>query len=125
MTQIQQELLIFVAIPVVYSIGFFGWCYLAEKMPIFSKRNARSPATVIGSHAAVLLVLILLIQVAIQIYPSLPDWLTDPFIRGRGGSCSVFGWSCIIAVLLIGRAEMQWIYIESGMDQSQAEIHRS
>jgi hypothetical protein len=125
MTQIQQELLIFVAIPIAYSIGLFGWCYLGEKMPVFSKRNARSPSSVIGSHAAVLLILILLAQVAIQIYPSLPGWLTDPLIHARGASSSVFDWTCIIAVLLIGRAEMKWIYIESGMGQSEAEIDRS
>jgi hypothetical protein len=121
MTQIQRELLIFVAIPVAYSVGFFGWCYLAEKMAIFSKRNAKPPTTVICGHAAVLLSLIFLTQITIQSYPALPNWLTDGSFHLRGSPASVFEVSCIIAVLLIGWAEKQWIYVDSDADQSEID----
>ena len=64
-----QALLIFVGVPVVYSIGFFGWCYLAEKKPIFSKRNSRSMLSLICGHITVLLILVMLAQMAFRFYP--------------------------------------------------------
>lgn len=114
MTQIQRELLLFVVIPVVYSIAFFGWCYLAEKMPIFSKRNARSITMVACSHAAAVLMLILLSEAAFRFYASFPSWLTDPAFLARGHKYSIFELSCIAAVWLIGWAETRWIYVDSG-----------
>ena len=31
----RQELMIFVLLPVVYSVSFFGWCYLAKRCRFF------------------------------------------------------------------------------------------
>jgi hypothetical protein len=118
MTQIRRELLIFVAIPIVYPVCFFGWCYLAEKMPIFSKRNARSSSTVACGHITVLLILILLSQIAFQIYAFLPDWLTDQIIVARGGKHSVFEILCIVFSVAIGAIEKRWVYIDSDVDNS-------
>jgi cytochrome bd-type quinol oxidase subunit 2 len=121
MTQIERELLIFVAIPAIYSIAFFGWCYLAERMPIFSKRNSRSSLTVICGHITILLLLIMLGQVAFQFYPSLPSWLTDKTIQSRGSSKSAFEILCVLFVVLIGIAEKRWIYVDSRMGRSASK----
>ena len=113
-----QALLIFVAIPVIYSVGFFVWCYIAEKKPIFSKRNARSTSTVICGHVTVLLILVMLAQMAFRFYPSLPDWLTDKVLPGRGFKHSCFELLCVVSVLAIGAAEKRWIYVDRGSDES-------
>jgi hypothetical protein len=114
-----QALLIFVAILVVYSVGFFIWCYLAEKKPIFSKRNARSTSSVICGHVTVLLILIMLAQIGLQFYPSFPGWLTDKtfLLRGQGSLVNVL---CIISVLAIGAAETRWIYIDRGLSEPES-----
>ena len=116
-----QALLIFAVLPIVYSIGFFGWCYLAEKKPIFSKRNTRSTSTVICGHVTVLLILIMLAQIGLQFYPSFPGWLTDKtfLLRGQGSLVDVF---CIISVLAIGAIETRWIYIDRGIGQLESKI---
>jgi len=116
MTHMQRDLLTWVVVPVAYSIGFFSWCYLAEKMPIFPKRNARSVPTILCGHVAVLLFLILLAQMAIDFYPSLPDWLKeDTMVDGITISeairYSVYGIFCIVS-LIVGRIEKHWIYVD-------------
>jgi hypothetical protein len=116
MMQAQRETLTFVAIPAAYSLGFFGWCYLAERMPIFSKRNARSISTVISGHFSVLLILVILAQVAFKLYPVLPGWMTDPTYRA-----TVFERLCIVAVLFVGWAEKRWIFIDSSAGRSFKE----
>jgi hypothetical protein len=121
MTLTNRDFLSFIAIPFAYSVGFFGWCYLAEKMPIFSKRNARPVPTILCGHVAVLLFLILLAQMAIDFYPLLPGWMTDTIYIVRGGRHSLFGGLCIISVLLVGLIEKKWIYIDSDADKSATE----
>jgi hypothetical protein len=113
-----QALLIFVALPAVYSVSFFGWCYLAEKKPIFSKRNSRSMLSVICGHTTVLLILVILAQMAFRFYPSLPGWLTDKVLPGRGLKHSCFELLCVVSVLAIGAAEKRWIYVDRGLDES-------
>ena len=125
MMQIQREWLIFVVIPVAYSIGFFGWCYLAKKMPIFSKRNAKSSLKVICGHVNVLLILVIFAQIGFRLYPSLPNWLTEQTLQARHGRQSIFEFSCIVAVLLIGWAEKQWIYVDSIRNQSETDNERT
>ena len=75
-----QALLIFVALPIVYSVAFFGWCYLAEKKPVFSKRNSRSVLMVLCGHYTVVLILVMLAQTAFRFFPSLPSWFTYEWI---------------------------------------------
>jgi hypothetical protein len=111
-----QVLLIFAVFPIVYSISFFGWCYLAEKKPIFSKRNSRPKSSVICGHVAVLLVLIMLAQIGFQFYQSLPAWFTDKVIPGEGMKYSCFELLCIVSVLVIGAAEIRWIYVDRRID---------
>lgn len=82
MTQVQRALLIFVVVPSLYTICFFAWCY-AERLSVFSKRNRRSTAAVIRGHAMVLMILVLLTEIAMGSYPSLPDWMTEKTILGR------------------------------------------
>jgi hypothetical protein len=124
MTQMQRDLLTWVVVPVAYSIGFFGWCYLAEKMPIFSKRNARPISTVVCGHLAVLLLLILLAQMAIDFYPLLPGWLTDKIFTARGNRLSLFECLCFISVFLVGLIEKRWIYVDSGIGHSASESEK-
>jgi sterol desaturase/sphingolipid hydroxylase (fatty acid hydroxylase superfamily) len=121
MTHTERDFLSFIAIPFAYSVGFFGWCYLREKMPIFSKRNARSKSTVVCGHIAVLLLLILLAQMAIDLYPWLPGWLTNQSLPGRHGMVSPFEYLCAISVLLVGLIEKLWIYVDSGIGHSASE----
>jgi len=126
MTQMQRDLLIWVVIPVVYSIGFFSWCYLAEKMPIFSKRNARSTPTVVCGHVVVLLILILLAQVAVDFYSSFPGWLIEPSHSARGvDKFSLFDVVCFASVPVIALIEMRWVYIDSEAVNSASESDRS
>jgi hypothetical protein len=110
---------IFVVLPIVYSIGFFIWCYLAEKKPIFSKRNSRSMLSVICGHITVLLILVMLAQISIRIYPSLPGWLTDKVLPGRGSNVSCFEFLQVVSVMVIGVAEKRWIYVDRGLDESK------
>ncbi len=116
-----SALLIFVALPVVYSIGFVGWCYLAEKKPIFSKRNSRSMLSVTCGHTTVLLILIMLAQTAFRFYPSLPGWLTDKVLPGNGFKHSCFELLCVVSVLVIGAAEIRWIYIDRGKGEPKSK----
>jgi uncharacterized protein YacL len=116
----QQALLIFVAIPVVYSVGFFIWCYLAEKKPIFSKRNSRSMVSVMYGHITVLLILTMLAQMASRFYPSLPSWLTDRPFQVYAHRPSYFVVLCTVIVLAIGAAETRWIYIDRGSDEPES-----
>ena len=114
MTHMHRNLLTWVVTPVAYSIGFFGWCYLAEKMPIFSKRNARSFPTILCGHVAALLFLILLAQMAIDLYPSLPDWLkeeTQETSLWEASRYSVYGIFCIVS-LIVGLIEKHWIFVD-------------
>ncbi len=120
MAPMHRELMIFFVLPVVYSIGFFGWCYLAERKPVFSKRNSRSILTVICGHTTVLLILVMMAQIGSKVYPSLPAWLTDETFRLRGGNHSVFEILCIVSVLLIGAAETRWIYIDHVLDKPES-----
>jgi hypothetical protein len=113
-----QALLIFVALPVVYSICVFGWCYLAEKKPVFSDRNLRSMPSVICGHVAVLLILVMLAEIGFQFYPSFPGWLTDETFRLRGSNHSVFEILCIVSTWVIGAAETRWVYIDRSLDES-------
>ena len=115
-----QALLIFVALPVVYSVSLFGWCYLAEKKPIFSKRNSRSTLSMVCGHASVLLILVVLAQVALRFYSSLPGWVTDEAFRLRGSSHSVFEMLCIFSVLVIGAGEKRWIYVDRGLVEPES-----
>jgi hypothetical protein len=115
-----QTLLIFVAIPVVYSVSFFGWCYLAEKKPIFSKRNSRSMLSVICGHITVLLILIVLAQMAFRFLPSLPSWVTDRPFQVYAHRPSYFVVLCTVIVLAIGAAETRWIYVDRGIDESNS-----
>ena len=119
MTQMQRDLLTWVVVPVAYSIGFFSWCYLAEKMPIFSKRNARSVPTILCGHVAVLLFLILLAQIAIDFYPSLPDWLKEENLSllWESNRYSVYGIFCIVS-LIVGQIEKHWIYVDPDAGES-------
>jgi len=110
MTQIQRALLIFVAVPGLYSIGFFIWCCYAERMPIFSKCNTRSIASVIRGHTIVLMILVLLTEIAVRSYPSLPDWMTARIMPRSFGS--IFELLCTVSVLLMAYAEKFWVYIE-------------
>lgn len=109
MTQMQRALLIFVVIPSLYSIGFFIWCCYAERIPIFSKRNTRSAASVIRGHTIVLLLLALLTEIAIGAYSSLPNWMTAR-ISFRFGS--IFELLCSVLVVLMAYLEKLWIYID-------------
>jgi hypothetical protein len=118
--QQRQAQFAFIVFPILYSVGFFGWCSLAEKMPIFSKRNSRSMPSVICGHVSVLLLLAMLAQMTFRFYPSLPNWLTDQTFRLRGSEHSVFEVLGIIFVLTIGAIEKRWIYIDSGTDNSEA-----
>jgi len=116
-----EAVLIFVVLPVVYSVAFLGWCYLAEKKPIFSKRNSRSALSVICRHTTVLLILVILAQMAFRFYSSLPSWLTDKaMIVVRGGRYSYFELFCIASVWAIGAAETRWIYVGSDGDRSDS-----
>jgi hypothetical protein len=112
MAPIQRALLIFVAVPVLYSIGFFIWCCYAEKMPIFSKRNTRSIASVIRGHTIILMILMLLTEIAIGSYSSLPNWITEKIIPRRFGRDSIFELLCIAIVVSMAYVEKRWIYIE-------------
>ena len=118
-----QALLIFVALPVVYSIGFFGWCYLAEKKPVFSRRNSRSASVVMCGHVAVLLILVMLAQTAFRFFPTLPSWFTYEWIvlSRVGERWSYFEILCIVFVLIIGGAETRWIFVDSGRDDSELQ----
>ncbi len=116
-----QALLIFVALPVVYSIGFFGWCYLAEKKPVFSRRNSRSASVVMCGHVAVLLILVMLAQTAFRFFASLPSWLSEEKFRLRGSNWSVFEFLCIAFVWAIGATETRWIFVDSGRDVSEPQ----
>jgi hypothetical protein len=116
-----QALLIFVALPVVYSVSFFGWCFLAEKAPIFSKRNSRSMLSVICGHTTFLLILVILAQMALRFYPSLPTGFTELSIPGKAGvRHSFFELLCIFCILAIGVAEKRWIYVDRGLDESES-----
>jgi hypothetical protein len=116
----RQALLIFVALPVIYSVGFFVWCYLAEKKSIFSKRNSRSMLSVICGHTTVLLILIMLAQMALRFYPLLPSWLTDRPFEVYSRRPSYFLALCAVFVLAIGAAEKRWIYIDRGLDEPES-----
>lgn len=117
-----QALLIFVGVPVVYSIGFFGWCYLAEKKPVFSKRNSRSMLSVICGHITVLLILVVLAQMAFRFLPSLPSWLTDRPFQVYAHGPSYFVVLCTVIVLAIGAAETRWIYVDRGLYESESSV---
>jgi hypothetical protein len=116
----QHRLLILVAVPIAYSIVFFGWCYLAGKAPIFSERNLHSAPRVICAHVSVLLILAMLAQAAFRLYPALPGWLTDPSF-GRGGRHSLFEYLCTFTVLAIGYIEKRWVYAESGVESPDSK----
>jgi hypothetical protein len=110
----------FAVFPILYSVGFFGWCCLAEKIPIFSKRNSRSMSSVICGHVSILLILIMLSQMTFRFYPSLPRWLTDKTWSLRG-SHSIFEFVCFLCVLAIGAIERRWIYVDSRAENSEAK----
>ncbi len=118
-----QALLIFVALPIVYSVAFFGWCYLAEKKPVFSKRNSRSVLMVLCGHFTVVLILVMLAQTAFRFFPSLPSWFTYEWIvlSRVGERWSYFEILCIASVWAIGAAEMHWIFVDSGRDNSEPQ----
>jgi uncharacterized membrane protein len=121
MTIMHQAMLIFVWLPIVYSISFFGWCYLAEKKPVFSKRNSRPISLVIFSHITALLILIVLAQIAFRFYPSLPDWVTGGGVNLKLNRRSPFEFFCVILVWAIGAIEMRWIYVNRGLDESESK----
>lgn len=121
MKQVQPEFLIFVALPVAYSVGFFGWCYLAGKAPIFSRQNSRSKSTVICGHVSILLILVMLAEIAHQINPSLPAWLTDRVIPGKSSKSSLFEIVCGVVVFAIGGIEKRWIYVDSSVDSKSKD----
>ena len=123
--QMNQPLLIFVALPVVYSVGFFGWCYLAEKKPIFSNRNSRSMLSVICGHITVLLILVMLAQISNRFYPLLPGWFTDRVLPGRGSKASCFEVLQVVSIMVTGAAEKRWIYIDRGVDESKSSVDLS
>lgn len=123
--QQNYDLLVFAVFPAVYTIGFFGWCYLAEKSPIFSSENSRSTSTAICGHVSVLLILIMLAEIANRIYPSLPAWLTDRMIPGKSSKSSIFELLCCAVVLAIGAIEKHWIYIDSGVFDAEMKDGKS
>ncbi len=121
----RQALMIFVLLPVVYSVGFFGWCYLAEMAPIFSSQNSRSKSTAICGHVSVLLILVMLAEIAHRINPSVPGWLTDRVIPGKSLKSSLFEIVCVVVVFAIGGIEKRWIDIDSSAVDSKSEDART
>jgi hypothetical protein len=117
----RQALMIFVLLPVVYSVSFFGWCYLAEKAPIFSRQNSRSKSTVICGHVSALLILVTLAEIADRINPSLPAWVTERVIPGKSSKSSLFEIVCGVVVFAIGGIEKRWIYVGSSVVDSKSK----
>lgn len=122
--QQQQRQFAFILLPILYSVGFFGWCCLAEKMPIFSRRNSRSMPSVICGHVSILLILIMLTQMTSRFYQILPGWLTDKTWSLRAPH-SIFEFLCFLFVLAIGAIEKLWIFVDSRMDNSESKEGRS
>ena len=118
--QQRQAQFAFIVFPILYSVGFFGWCCLAEEMPIFSKRNSRSTPSVICGHVSILLILIMLAQMTSRFHPTLPRWLADKTWSLRG-SHSIFEFLCFLFVLAVGATEKLWIFVDSGMDESESK----
>jgi hypothetical protein len=76
--------------------------------PIVSTRNAKSISHAIRAHVVFLAVILGLTWLALDLYPSLPGWLTDP--AGRG---TWFGYLCAGIVLVIGLLERKGIYMRT------------
>ncbi len=68
----------------------------------------------IRGHTTFLMILVLLTEIAIGCYPSLPSWMTERLIPRRFGRDSVFELLCVALVVLIAYVEKIWIYIPNG-----------
>jgi len=116
-----QALFIFVGVPVLYTVYFFGRCYLVDKQPIFSRRNAVPVATIIARHAVIWFLVIALARAEFRIYPLLPGWLMAGSVPDfMGKAFSAFFVFCLALVVAIAELEKRWIYVDSGVDGSDS-----
>ncbi len=101
---------IYAAAGMFYTVLEFGGELLRND--IFSKRNAKPLSTIFAIHLAFLTILLGLTWLAVSIYRSLPDWLTNTF-NVRGGAWSTLDILFIIAMLVMCKTEQRLIYVES------------
>jgi hypothetical protein len=87
---------------------------------IFSRRNARSRLEIVIVHLACLSILLALMRIALYIYPTLPNWMTDTF-NGRGSAHSAFDILFIVVMIALHYIERRWLYVESETDSSGTE----
>lgn len=114
---------IYAAVGVWYTGLEFGGELLRND--IFSKRNAKPLSTIFTIHLAFLTILLGLTRLAVFIYPSLPDWLTNTF-HVRGAAVSILDILFIIAMFVMHKTEQRLIYVESDTgDPSNRGNHSS
>jgi hypothetical protein len=76
---------------------------------IFSRRNRRPIAAILGFHAVFLAILLESLRLAAYFEPSLPDWMSDK--AGRVGTCYDFFF--VILMLIMGFIERRLIVVKA------------
>jgi hypothetical protein len=88
---------------------------------ILSKRNARPLSVILGIHLAFLMILMGLFILSSYIESSLPKWLTDESLHGRGMAVSAFEILFIVAMGVMCLIEWRWLSVDSEADDSEPE----